>query len=157
MCKPILVFSLSLSQAEQKVHSETKTFQPITLIIPKRVPTFPNNVTVSKSISRDPCSIQGPVSHQLRTCMDPYGPVWSRMVLYGLVWSGMVRYGPVWSRMVQYSHIWSCMVHFSCMVPYCSIWSHMVLYGLVWSSIVTYCLVWSRMVPYGPIRSRMVS
>ena len=43
---------------------------------------------------------------------DPYGPVWSRMVLHGpvcfhlvligLVLSGMVPFGPVWSFLVLF-------------------------------------------------------
>ena len=66
------------------------------------------------------------------TCMVPYAPLWSRMVLYGSLWSSLVPYRPVRS----------------CMVPYGTVWSHVVLYVPVLLCIITYGPVWSCMVSY---------
>ena len=93
---------------------------------------------------------------------NPYGLVWSLMVVYGPLWSLLVSYGPLWSLLVPYGPLWSRMIPhgpvWSSMVPYGTVWSLMVPYGPVWSRMVPYGphgLVWSCMVPYGPIWSPM--
>ena len=65
-------------QLKERIHIKLKTWErldyyPITLILFKRFPTFPDRVSVSKICTSGDLhrAIRGPASHHPRTCITP--------------------------------------------------------------------------------------